>query len=709
MRQITIGALLLGALLGCGCSPSLERSARGQAAANASKEGAPSAKLANQRPVPDDKSLAEAEKKMRLAFGKELSAAQSPPDRRKLADQLLRTAAETKDDHPAAFVLMRTAAELAATAGDVDLAWRAWSQVASQYEVDLLQSSLDSLTTAASAATEPAQYETLIGKHDALIERCIAAERFDLLDGVAASAEKVAGALGGAKLVFAWKERRERLAEVSALAAAAAGAKAVLAANAGDAKAHVEVGRYLCFVQGDWGAGLEHLAKGDDQMLRSLAERELKPSADKESQVALGDGWREVADKLTGRMRTACLTRAKSHYQSAAANLNGLNRALAERRLQEIQPELGIAAAARSAGAARESYAARFSNQAHIEVRNSEGILNLNHDFTIEIWARWPPGSQSEYLAGDEAWPQYPKDIRVDRTHGWVLRYRVFEGKPILDFTVAISDPREWLSTMAPVQVDSQWHHVAACRRKDKIVLYLDGEPIAESKVDAALVPSPTPVYLGCRKHCFADRLFTGDIGRFRISNSARYAEPFAPQGDWTSDERTMLHFDFRSPAKDRTIRDTSGNDLAGVFSQGVSLVRLGDDAIPVDEPVGEPSPADRRAADPQAEAELPLVGTFSILYTTNQTRREYEFDRNGTVTITGMDTMANATGPIPRAVGTHRARIVWRKTGDGFIGLIYWDQHQKFEVVSVDRNGKPNFALYVLEQKTVGSGERVE
>ena len=644
---------------------------------------------------------------MRSAFGKELAAAELPADQRKLAAQMLQTAAESKGDPAAAFVLMRAAADLAAKAGDVALAWQATGQLGSQYEVDVQKLNLDSLKTAADAATEPDQYESLISKHEELIERCIAAERFDMLDGVAASAENVAGVLGGAKMVFAWKERRQELAEVSAVATTAAIAKAELATNPTDAKSHGEFGRYLCFVKGDWAAGAAHLAKGDDEMLRSLAERELKQSAEKDAQIALGDGWRGVADKLTGRMRSTCLLHAKAYYENAAAKLTGLDQALAQRRLHELKSELGSVAGAR-AGVLRESYAARFTNQAHVEIQNSEGLVNLNRDFTIEVWARWPPASQSEYLAGDECWPQYPKHLALDRARGWVLRYRVWEGKPVLDFTVAIRNEREWLSTLAAVKVDQQWHHVAACRTKDRIVLYLDGEPIAENKVEsAALIPSPTPVYLGCRKGCYPDRQFTGEIGRFRVSNVARYPQPFDPQGNWPSDERTLIHFDFRSPAKEGAIRDRSGNDLAGVFSQGVNLVRLGDDAIAADEPPDEPPLAALPAAAPKPAGEPPLVGTYTIFYTTNQTRREYVFDGDGTVTMSGLDTVANAVGPIPRAVDTHRAHVVWRKNGEEYVGLIYWDQHEKLEVVSVDRNGKPTFALYVLEQKTVGSGEK--
>jgi hypothetical protein len=168
-----------------------------------------------------------------------------------------------------------------------------------------------------------------------------------------------------------------------------------------------------------------------------------------------------------------------------------------------------------------------------------------------------------------------------------------------------------------------------------------------------------------------------------------------------------LIHFDFRSPAKEGAIRDTSGNDLAGVFSQCVNLVRLGDDAIAADEPPDEPPLAALPAAAPKPAGEPPLVGTYTIFYTTNQTRREYVFDGDGTVTMTGLDTVAKAVGPIPRAVDTHRAHVVWRKNGEEYVGLIYWDQHEKLEVVSVDRNGKPTFALYVLEQKTAGSGEK--
>jgi hypothetical protein len=133
--------------------------------------------------------------------------------------------------------------------------------------------------------------------------------------------------------------------------------------------------------------------------------------------------------------------------------------------------------------------------------------------------------------------------------------------------------------------------------------------------------------------------------------------------------------------------------------------VRLGDDAIAVEaDAAKEESPAAEKL-----EGELPLFGTFENYYSTNNSRREYRFDRDGTVTMTGMDTMANAVGPIPRVVGIHKAHVVWRKAGDEYIGLIYWDQHQKFEVVTVDKSSKPRFALYVLEQQTVGTGAKVK
>ncbi len=458
--------LMLAAILSLGGGCSFPSSARGEPSDSANEANAEAPKKgANERSIPDETALADAEKKMRGVFEEEFRAAKTPAKQRALASQLMTTAVESRDDKPAAFVLLRASGNLATSASDVETAWRAWDLLSGSYDVDSLQLSLDSLLKVTSAATQPGQYESLLQKHEQLIEKCIAAERYELLDGIAANAEKLAAISQQPKVIFAWKAKREELAALTADFAAVSRAKAMLATTPDDAGSNTELGRYLCFVKGDWDTGLKHLMKGDDETLRSLAERESKRTAEKGANLALGDGWSEVANSLSGKMQTTCLAHAKAHYEQAISLASGLDRAVAQKRLDELNKE----------------------------------TARINTAVVVEV-------------------------------------------------------SRE---------------------------------------------PEPTKV-------------------------------------------------------------------------------------------------------------KSPLVGTYIIHYE-NNVRREYVFDRDGTVTFTGNDTVVNAIGPIPRTTGAPKARVHWHREGDGFIGMVYWDQHEKFEVISVDKEGRPRFALYGLEHRVTASGEKIK
>jgi hypothetical protein len=275
----------------------------------------------------------------------------------------------------------------------MDTAWKAWALLAGQFEVDAVQLSLDSLMKAAEGAKAPDQCEALLKKHDELISRCIAADRFELLDGIAESAGKLAAIGLGAQATEAWKGQREELAALYASFAVASGATTTLATMPDDASSHAELGRFLCFVKADWSKGLEHLARASDKALQNAAEQERKLKEGKIGPLAVGEVWWEVASSLDGRMRANCLARAKEHYEAALATAAGLDKALAVRRLAEIDVQ-SAQKTVRTTRPPPEAHAAKFTGQSYVEIRNSTGAVNLNADFTIELWARWPAGKQ---------------------------------------------------------------------------------------------------------------------------------------------------------------------------------------------------------------------------------------------------------------------------------------------------------------------------
>jgi len=101
------------------------------------------------------------------------------------------------------------------------------------------------------------------------------------------------------------------------------------------------VGRWQCFYKGDWDAGLKLLAKGSDEALKKLAAEELASKPSKaEDKVARGDAWWDLAEKATGKAKTAMRQRAGHWYQEALPELAvGLVKSQVEKRLTQVPEE----------------------------------------------------------------------------------------------------------------------------------------------------------------------------------------------------------------------------------------------------------------------------------------------------------------------------------------------------------------------------------
>ncbi len=84
----------------------------------------------------------------------------------------------------------------------------------------------------------------------------------------------------------------------------------VLRKDANDAAASLIVGKYRCFVCGEWEQGLPLLAKGGDADLKAAATAELKGAASANEQVKLGDAWWDLAEKRKARRKGIVKSRA---------------------------------------------------------------------------------------------------------------------------------------------------------------------------------------------------------------------------------------------------------------------------------------------------------------------------------------------------------------------------------------------------------------
>jgi hypothetical protein len=107
-----------------------------------------------------------------------------------------------------------------------------------------------------------------------------------------------------------------------------------------DAEANLIIGKELCLFHGKWTEGLAFLAKGSDADLKKLAQKDLTNPVDTTSQVSIGDGWWNYADKLKDREERSCRQRAAHWYETALPKAEALEKLKAESRIAKVQDKM---------------------------------------------------------------------------------------------------------------------------------------------------------------------------------------------------------------------------------------------------------------------------------------------------------------------------------------------------------------------------------
>jgi len=281
-------------------------------------------------PEPDANAQKETLKKVKELF-KDEYAKKSPADQQALGRKLLQNGIDTADDLVVKFVLLKEARELSVAAGDVETALRSVDETVKSYSVDGASLKLGVLGKI--AVKEPDAARTAAKAYLALVAEAVAAESFDAASSAATRAEALAKVALDVPLSLRVAETK---AEVASLKAEAGRVKPLIEKpGPNDAEA---IGRYLCFVKGDWDAGLPQLIAGAKPPIKTAAEKEALKPQDAASQVDLADLWWEVAQKeKSAWRRERIVARAKSWLDQAAPSAAGLVKVKLQKRMDDIE------------------------------------------------------------------------------------------------------------------------------------------------------------------------------------------------------------------------------------------------------------------------------------------------------------------------------------------------------------------------------------
>ena len=288
-------------------------------------------------PVPDADALAEAEKLFQEVYGEQREAATTAKERLALAQKLLSEAAKIRNEPASHFVLLRNAQQVAADAADAETALHAADRMIQAFEVDPIETKVRCLSAVAEAAKLSTQRRPLAKEAFSLVDAAVEEENFEAAIQLGDIARKAAQDAREYKLVKEITARMEEIEEAKEASVLYEKAVARLDKEPTNAAANLAAGRYLCLVQGDWERGVAMLALGSDTELKALAIKELEGPASVDAQVALGDGWWDLAETREDREKVSLLLRAGYWYgQVRVRPITGLVKSKVEQRMAEV-------------------------------------------------------------------------------------------------------------------------------------------------------------------------------------------------------------------------------------------------------------------------------------------------------------------------------------------------------------------------------------
>jgi uncharacterized protein (TIGR03067 family) len=284
---------------------------------------------------PSAKEVAEATKLVKDLYKQDYAEAQDNAAARvKLAATLLKQAKDTKDEAAARFVLLREARDLAAQGGDLTLANEAIEETNAHFAVNLAELKAAAILAAAPVVSAD-KGKAVVELTLEVLSEVLQQDNLDTAHKLLKAATELANRSKSLGLLTRIEKRR---AEVQAVEKALAQVKEyaeALKKNPEDAKANLEMGKYLCLLRGNWDKGLPLLAKGSDEELKALAKKDLSKPKSSKAQAALGDAWWARSEGQKEPAKLHLQARAAHWYEQALPDLSGIAKVKVAKRVEE--------------------------------------------------------------------------------------------------------------------------------------------------------------------------------------------------------------------------------------------------------------------------------------------------------------------------------------------------------------------------------------
>ncbi len=291
-------------------------------------------------PIPDQAAQGRATKLLLDIFADDIEKAASNDAKTKLAAYLFGQGKEAKDDAAVRYVCYREASELAAKGADVGLALTIAEELSRVYDVDPLLLKADVLGLAVASATEKETGQALVEAIRPLLNEAVDLDHYkaahQLGDAIVSAAKKAKSP----SLVLELQRRVEEIKGIEKSFARLQGFLDRVQKDPKDAEAQLELAKYFAYQKKRWEKALPYFARCGDKALEPLARQDIADPKDAKEQLALADGWWDLAGTRKDAAKLAIQMRAMFWYDKAMPSLSGLNRTKAQKRIDLVQDQL---------------------------------------------------------------------------------------------------------------------------------------------------------------------------------------------------------------------------------------------------------------------------------------------------------------------------------------------------------------------------------
>lgn len=289
---------------------------------------------ADRIPVPTQDAQDEALKDIREVFKADYDTAVTRSAKIALARKIIHAAETTSSDHVSQFVLLRIARDISAQVGDAKTTFLAVDGVTNRFDVRPLEYTAETLSLLRKNVNLLSDQQTVAMHAKSALEEAIALDQYTMAQDLGSVALTAARSAGDITLAKAIQTRIEEAVQISARRQTLADSLKTLEGLPSDPTSNLEVGKFQCFMKGNWDTGLPMLALGNDEELRRLAILESNEIADA---LAIGDGWWECSNGEDGIAKKTILQHAATWYETALPTLSGLAKAKVEARLKSLE------------------------------------------------------------------------------------------------------------------------------------------------------------------------------------------------------------------------------------------------------------------------------------------------------------------------------------------------------------------------------------